>query len=315
MKGKASTIPVGEVPARNFRIADSDVKEARPSVHGKFSNNEVVDAQATSTATVAARTPDTPLSEVYADPNAAQETAAIAAPDAVVEAPQVHSAANGAAAAIGVAADRPSDEEPELELEGDAAHIAHMLPRFEPKLKTLKGNMANAIHDFVKQIEKPWHKMDQYDQDRTVRQIGDLATLFVTGCVNVVAARGFEHYEVKVGTFTGDREKDLVQVKVVGRLDTDFLDALTQDTTCMIVFRNSESFYSDAKRKPETDKIGSLGIPVPEKKAEVIVVPTSGPGTPTPPEVMDAVGKGPEAAVVAAAAGAAEPAPAPTTVA
>lgn len=296
MRGKANEMAVA--PAKNFRIAaadaESDVKETP----------------------VAARTPDTPLGEVYSDPNAAKETAAIAATDAVVEAPQVNGAANGAAATDGPSIDHDHEQRlEEQELEGEAADMARRLWRFEPKLNTLKGNICNHLLDVIKVMPKPWAKMGEIEQRAVIRQLDDIGGSMVTTTVNIVAARGFKHHEVRIGKFTVDREKELVEAKLVSHLESELVDSMCEDTSCMIVFRNSEGFYSEAKeRKPEPTTIGSLAIPIPERHQNG--APTSGPGTPTPPEVMDAVGKGLEAAAQAAAVvAAAEPAPAPTTVA
>lgn len=350
MRGKANEMAVA--PAKNFRIAAAD---------------ETGDVEETA---VAARTPDTPLSEVYAAPNAAPETAAIAATDAVVEAPQIDSAANGAAAANGAGVDRgeptklrlsptvvagmlayvklmASNGDPdaiELVAEagastltdieehefGDASDIAHSNDRFVPAVNKVAADSGLKIVTYLKRSRffgDTWRKLDEKQQDAEIDGIYDLAKQICYGSVDAVASRGFEFVEMTLTSVKITLKEDGRKCEVAGtvRYDEAFVIDSVENKTIMMIPRNTNQFLGGQKVKP--DVIGTLRLPDPELP---LGPPISGPGTPTPAVVMDAVGKGPEAAAAAAAvvtAGEAvtvvaaaivaadEPAPAPTTVA
>lgn len=198
----------------------------------------------------------------------------------------------------------------ESDIDGEAYDILHSSRYFEPKVNSIASDGAKSIVSFTKshgKLADAWRKMTEAEQEAIIDWSSRFMTRHTTDCVNVVASRGFVYVEMDITKVTVTLKEDGRKVEFAGAIayDEEFVRATIENKSIMACARKMVQFFGGDR--PKTDKIpGELGLPQPELPLQP---PTSGPGTPTHPAVMDAVGKGPEAAKEAAATVVTDPQP------
>lgn len=150
------------------------------------------------------------------------------------------------------------------------------------QIETLKQRVAKEILDFGQQMEKPWQKMNEKEQQRCIDRTQFIAGSLVNDCCTTMAARGFPFFTVQVGKITIDKG---IKADMTLPTSQDVLDALISGKreTMMLVARNEKQFHAGGKT-PKPDVVGDLGMP----KGP----PTSGPGAPSDEKALNKVGRG-----------------------
>lgn len=322
MKGKPNEMPV----AKNFRIADHDKNEINRAGPGIVNGDAAVAAAgpaAGTTVRLAETVPD--VQPATADEKPHDTKPDEGAPGVAAVAGETDTATAAAAAITAEAdatvtttsgveggdADRREQKNDEPDLEDEAAYISSRAERFEPAVNKVAADGGLAIVTYLKRnkfFNDVWRKLDEKQQANEIDGLYDLMKTLTYGSVNAVASRGFDYVEMALTSvkITIDKEGGRkVDVAGIVPYDQYFVIDSINNKTIMMVPRNTNQFLGGQKVKP--DVIGTLRLPDPELP---LGPPISGPGTPTSPAVMNAVGKGPEAAKTAVAA-ITQPSPSP----
>jgi hypothetical protein len=164
------------------------------------------------------------------------------------------------------------------EKNGASVKPAVMTAQAAKQIETLKQRLGKDLLDLARQLEKPWQKMNEKEQQRVIDRTQHLAGALVNDCVTTMASRGFPHFTVQVGKITIDKG-----IKADMTLPTSqaVLDALIagKNQTMMLVARNEHQFLAGGK-PPSPDVVGDLALP------------KSGRGAPSDEKALAQVGRG-----------------------
>lgn len=119
---------------------------------------------------------------------------------------------------------------------------------------TLKGDVRDALLCHVRALPKPWPQMSELEQDEAIHRANALAETLVERAVNLVAARGFDHFEVSLGKISFDKG---IEGKFTAAFTTDLLEGLAsrKGTTVLLVAQDSGDFLGErGKQKGAPDQ-------------------------------------------------------------
>lgn len=149
----------------------------------------------------------------------------------------------------------------------------------EPQLETatLLGDVRDALLAEFKAIDRPWEKMTEDQQDRLIHRAQDVADSLVRRTVNIVAEQGFANLAVTINKFT---VKDGVKIEVGAAETVENITQLAMHGGAAVLVLASMSAFDREKAPAEADNVGDLAIP------------KTGPGAPSDPAAVAALGRG-----------------------
>jgi len=150
-------------------------------------------------------------------------------------------------------------------------------------VETLAGDIRDAVLAEFKQMPKPWQQMTEDEQGRAIHRARDIADKLVLGAVDMVAGRGLPSLPIEVGKITIEGASCKGQFECYADDENLLRIRHLQGSRAMFVLA-SPSAYSGESKPAEPEVVGDLSIP------------KTGPGAPSDPAAVAALGRGPEAA-------------------
>ena len=126
----------------------------------------------------------------------------------------------------------------------------------EPNLdvKTLRGDVRDALLSHIRALPKPWAQMSEAEQDDAIYRASALAEKLVRDAVDLAGARGFEHHIVSLGKYSIDKG---VEGKFTAPYSAQLVDALgtRRGSTFLLVPRDIGDFLGERQPvKAEPDQ-------------------------------------------------------------
>lgn len=116
----------------------------------------------------------------------------------------------------------------------------------EPNLdvKTLRGDVRDALLSHIRALPKPWAQMSEAEQGDAIYRADKLAEQLVRSSVDLAGARGFEHHIVSLGKYSIDKG---VEGKFIAPYSADLVEALgtRRGSTFLLVPRDIGDFLGE----------------------------------------------------------------------
>ena len=150
--------------------------------------------------------------------------------------------------------------------------------------KTLKGDIRDRFLNYLQSSHATyWASLTEAEQKSANIDVLSIADRLVRDAIFIVKSDGHNFLSIRVPEYhvKGD------EIAFKGSIDhtrmaVDVLEDCRGQRVLLVPIDPDK--YMGERKAFESDKIGTLGIPV----------PTTGPGTPTPPETMEKLGRGKE---------------------
>lgn len=132
------------------------------------------------------------------------------------------------------------------------------------RIKTLRGDIRDALLARIKNVEKPWGKLKEHEQRAIIESCEGVARGLVAQSINIVASRGFTYYDVTLGKISIDKA---IEGKFSMVPDGEALVELLRRRNQMIMLLIRDPHDFEGERAPvEPENVGDLAMP--KKPAE-----------------------------------------------
>lgn len=173
---------------------------------------------------------------------------------------------------------------------GEAANGAAgpaVLPMRDPQelaAETLRGDIRDAILREFKLMPKPWHAMNEQEQERVIWRARDIADQLVRQAVDIVASKGLPALPIQVGKFTVDGSAIKGAYECYADDESLLRIRHIAGARAMFVLASPDAYRGEEK-VAEPDVVGDLAMP--KERADEALLGQVGRGNGEPAPAVD----------------------------